>query len=321
MSTRASRAAARKALEQPLPRPPPPLPLPPVTLDARGYPYIFHRIVELAPGAALLRLRATCKGLREEADAALLRHIVYDGQSLSTPDGTLLPPRRWLKSHKQHVRVVELSRRLMPPNNNQLDSETLAGDGLPHWVGSLERVQSILCPWSWYLSGPIPASSTYVSTEIPFRFLQGDKLTLRPGARIVMFVHEKGAAAELPDFIRDFGMEDFNATFIFCEPENRNKRPCNVIARMLTILGRALTSDDTKLNFTLVNTEAWAKEMNKKLEDKMRADSGLDEDEFEGRARFLTLDEYAATVGQAQFELEMGLNQREKDLEYGNKLV
>ncbi|BEI84729.1 hypothetical protein CcaverHIS002_0501300 [Cutaneotrichosporon cavernicola] len=318
MSTRASRAAARQALEQPLPPPTPPLSLPPVTLDARGFPYIFHRIVELAPGPTLLRLRATCKGLRERADVALLRHIVYDGESLSTPDGTLLPPRRWLKSHKQHVRVVEFSRRLMPSDNTELETEILAGDGLPNWVGSLEHVQSILCPWTWYLSGPIPASSTYVSTEIPFRFKQGDKLALRPEARIVVFVHEKRAAVELPDFIRDFGMEDFNATYIFCEPENRNRRPGDVIARMLTILGRALTSDETKLNFTLVNTEAWAKKMNKKLMEQMRADSGFDEDEFEGRVRFLTLDEYAVTVGQAQFELEMGLNQREMDLEYGD---
>ncbi len=53
-------------------------------LDCTTYPHILDRIIELAPRAALLPLRATCRALRKRADARLWRHAV--GHYLHAPE-------------------------------------------------------------------------------------------------------------------------------------------------------------------------------------------------------------------------------------------
>lgn len=305
-----TRAAARRALEPPLP---------PVLLDARGYPHIINRIIELAPGPALLRFRGTSKELQARSDGALLRHIVFAADVvLRTPDGTALPRRRWRKFHKDQVRVVEFAHAPTDNDDGERDPEAqaLSWDEIPAWVSSLDHVHTVLCPGTWHLSPPIPAFSTLVATGVPFGLPPEHKLSLRDGGRVVVLVREKRAEVELPDFIRDFGRADFTATFVFQEPEGRNRRPGDVLARMLLLLGRALADPDNKLCFTFVNTEAWAKDTAQQLGETMRTASGAGDEEFERRVRFRSLQEYAESVGPAQFQLEMGLGSRVEDRLY-----
>jgi hypothetical protein len=162
----------------------------------------------------------------------------------------------------------------------------------------------------WHLCPPLPPHSTFVSTQVPFRPVQFE-LALRSGGRIVTLVREKRAEAEMPDFIDEFGKESYDATFIFREPEPRNRWPGDVLGRMLALLGRTVAKPHIKLNFTFVNTEAWSSEPRAQLCEKMRAASGMGEEEFARRVRCLSLDEYAAAVGRTQFSLELGLEGNE----------
>ncbi|CAK9783663.1 unnamed protein product [Cutaneotrichosporon oleaginosum] len=112
-----------------------------IVLDPRALPYIFDRILACASYTALLRLRATCRDLRNRADMRLMSHLRLEGASLMpvlTASGKRVPllSRSALRSHPRQAQFVQLlreSRAIDYTGSFRPVAKLLWGEGMQRW--------------------------------------------------------------------------------------------------------------------------------------------------------------------------------------------
>ncbi|KLT40667.1 hypothetical protein CC85DRAFT_287281 [Cutaneotrichosporon oleaginosum] len=79
-------------------------------LDLEMFPHIADLIMNFAPHASLVKLRATSRYLKRRSEAVLFRHLLIDSKGrFSTPKGLLpkLAQDEFLDMLRKYTRVVE----------------------------------------------------------------------------------------------------------------------------------------------------------------------------------------------------------------------
>jgi hypothetical protein len=89
----------------------------PALLPAESFPHIIDAIFAAAPPPTLLTLRAACAAWRARADALIVSHLRFDGESFLIPSSPPLnvPVADWLATPLTHaVRTLDIAP--LPPN-------------------------------------------------------------------------------------------------------------------------------------------------------------------------------------------------------------
>ncbi|KLT46329.1 hypothetical protein CC85DRAFT_281416, partial [Cutaneotrichosporon oleaginosum] len=112
-------------------RPPAPRRAPAPVLDHTAFPHLLRAILDAAPPASLLALRATSRALRDAADPKLAHHLVLS-EGVRTPCALRLPAHMY-----QYTRVLDLRAPLSPSHAHTHAGVPCAGCGARHRAAAL----------------------------------------------------------------------------------------------------------------------------------------------------------------------------------------
>ncbi|KLT44554.1 hypothetical protein CC85DRAFT_283493 [Cutaneotrichosporon oleaginosum] len=142
-----------------------------MSIDHKFYPHIFEAILASASFSALVRLRATCREVRDRVDRQLVTHIALERASMSGPDRHLalescvlgnrlypIPRAGWLQDMADAVRIVDLLDGELPEGDRNSSFCRTRGelcDSSPsHLARYIDIYAEIVCYWHQHSCTP-----------------------------------------------------------------------------------------------------------------------------------------------------------------------